>query len=133
MTVSKYDIGVAQFEGHGSLHLYVHIFLIQMQEEHLDIITSIITQLSLKEGLKEWVNKYHDAVQTDMKQLYFRNTFKSMHWKELDKNQINSVLESHMLLNKTRDDKIKGRRAKDGNKHRDYILNDYSSYPTLLT
>ena len=105
----------------------------QMQEEQPDIVTAIITQLSLKEGLKEWVNKYHDAVQTDMKQLYFRNTFKSMHWKELDKNQINSVLESHMLLNKTRDDKIKGRRAKDGNKHRYYILNDYSSYPTLLT
>ena len=56
-----------------------------------------------------------------MKQLNSRNTFKSMHRKELENAQRKSVLESHMFLKQKRDGKTKGQTMDGGNKHRDYI------------
>ena len=48
----KYAIAVAQLEYHGVLHPDAHMLFIPMQEEHPDVITSIMTQLSLKAGFK---------------------------------------------------------------------------------
>ena len=42
-----------------------------------------------------------------------------MHWKELDNNQRNRILESHMLLKQERYGKIKGQTVAGGNKQRD--------------
>ena len=56
-----------------------------------------------------------------MKQLHFRNTFKPMHWKELDETQRKSILESHIFLKQKRDGKIKGQTVTGGNEQRDYI------------
>ena len=80
----------------------------KMKEENPDIITVIVTQLPLKEGLKEWVNTAHNAVNYEMKKLHYRNTFKPIHWKELDGTQRKSILEYHVFLKKKRDVKIKG-------------------------
>jgi hypothetical protein len=46
-----------------------------------------MTQLSLKAGLKEWDDQGFEAAQSEMKQLYFRKTFKRNHWRELSKAQ----------------------------------------------
>ena len=40
-----------------------------------------MTQLSLKSVLKEWVNKSHNAVHSEMKQLNFVETFKPINSK----------------------------------------------------
>ena len=81
MRGSKYAIDVAQLEYHGALHLDAHMLFMKIQEEHPDVIKAIMTQLSLKSGLKEWGTKYHNAVHSEMRQLHFRDTFKTMHWK----------------------------------------------------
>jgi hypothetical protein len=47
-----------------------------------DIVAAIMTQLSLKAGLKEWGEAFM-AAQSEMKQLHFRNTFKPNHGREL--------------------------------------------------
>ena len=52
MIVSKYAVAVDQLENHGSLHYDAHMLFTQTQEEQLEIITSIMTQLSPKSGLK---------------------------------------------------------------------------------
>ena len=52
MIVSKYAVAVAQLENHGSLHYDAHMLFMKTQEEQLDIITAIVTQLSPKSGLK---------------------------------------------------------------------------------
>jgi hypothetical protein len=44
-----------------------------------DVVASIIMQLSLKAGLKEWGEEAFTAAQSEMKQLHFRNTFKPKH------------------------------------------------------
>jgi hypothetical protein len=63
-----------------------------------DVVVHIMTQLSLKSGLKQWGDKAYVAVTSEMKQLHFRNTFKPKHWSELSKTQCQTVLESHMFL-----------------------------------
>jgi hypothetical protein len=61
-------------------------------------VAAIMTQLSLKSGLKEWGDKAYTAAESEMKQLHFHNTFKPMHWSELTDIQRQTVLESHMFL-----------------------------------
>jgi hypothetical protein len=45
-----------------------------------DVVAAIMTQLSLKAGLKEWGEGAFMAAQSEMKQLHFRDTFKPKHW-----------------------------------------------------
>jgi hypothetical protein len=44
-----------------------------------DVVAAIITQLSLKAGLKEWGEEAFTAAQSEMKQLHFRKTFNPKH------------------------------------------------------
>jgi hypothetical protein len=80
-----------------------------------DVVAHIMTQLSLKSGLKQWGDKAYAAVTSEMKQLHFRNTFKPKHWSELSKTQRQTVLESHMFLKEKRDGSLKGRTVAGGN------------------
>ena len=73
-----------------------------------EVLATIMTQLSLKAGLKAWGDKALEAVHSEMKQLHFRDTFKTKHWKDLNDTQRKSVLESHMYLKEKRDGKIEG-------------------------
>ena len=69
--------------------------------------------------MKEWVTKAHNSVQSEMRQLHFRNKFKPKHFKELGNTQRKSVLEYHILLKQNRDGKIKGLTVAGGNNQRD--------------
>jgi hypothetical protein len=98
-----------------------------------DVVAAIMTQPSLKVGLKEWGEEAFMAAQSEMKQLHFRNTFKPRHWRELSQVQRQTVLESHMFLKQKQDGKIKGRTVAGGNKQRDYISKEDASSPTVAT
>jgi hypothetical protein len=98
-----------------------------------DVVAAIMTQLSLKAGLKEWGKKGFKAAHSEMKQLHLRKTFKTKHWRELSKAQRQTVLESHMFLKLKRDRTIKGRTVAGGNKQRDYISKEDASSPTIAT
>ena len=52
MEGSKYSVDMDQLEDHRELYTDVHIFFIEIQEEQIDTITSIMTQLSIKSGSK---------------------------------------------------------------------------------
>jgi hypothetical protein len=45
-----------------------------------DVVAAITTQLSLKAGLKEWVEEAFMTAKSKMKQFHFRNRFKPKHW-----------------------------------------------------
>jgi hypothetical protein len=81
-----------------------------------EVMAAIMTQLSLKVGLKEWDDKAYTAAKSGMKQLHLRDTFKLMKWSELTEIQCMTVLESHMFLKQKRDGKIKGQTVAGGNK-----------------
>ncbi len=63
-----------------------------------DVVAAVMTQLSLKAGLKTWGTKARSAVKSEMKQLHMRDTFKPKHMRELTHTQRQMVLESHMFL-----------------------------------
>jgi hypothetical protein len=131
---STYAYAVTQLESHGALYPDAHMFFNHaMYQEEPDVVAAIMTQLSLKRGLKEWGDKAKEAVRSEMKQLHFRNTFKPYHWRELTHAQKQSVLESHMFLKEKRDGKVKGRTVAGGNKQRDYISKEEASSPTVAT
>jgi hypothetical protein len=134
MSGSRYSYAVTQLESHGVLNPDAHMFVQEdFYQAEPDVVAAIMTQLSLKSGLKEWGDKAYTAVESEMKQLHFRNTFKPMHWKKLTDIQRQTVLESHMFLKEKRDGKIKGRTVAGGNKQRDYISKEDASSPTVAT
>jgi hypothetical protein len=98
-----------------------------------DVVAAIMTQLSLKAGLKAWGKQAQKAVHSEMKQLHFRDTFNPMRWSELTHTQRQSVLESHMFLKEKRTGEIKGRTVAGGNKQRDFISKEEASSPTVAT
>jgi hypothetical protein len=97
-----------------------------------DVVKTITTQLSLKSDLKQWGNKAHEAVVSEMKQLHFRDT-PPLRWSSLTRVQRLMALESHLFLTKKRDGKIKGRAVAEGNKQRDCISKKDVSSPTVTT
>jgi hypothetical protein len=122
MSGSNYSYSVTQPDGQGVLNPYAHMFVREaLYQAEPDFVAAIMTQLSLKTSLKEWGEKAFTAAKSEMKQLYFRNTFKPKHWPELSQVQRQIVLESHMFLKQKRDGKIKGRTVAGRNKQRDYI------------
>jgi hypothetical protein len=131
MTGSKYGYAVTQLEK-GVLHPDAHMFVQDdFYQSDPDVVAMVMTQLSLKAGLKEWGDKAHDAAFNEMKQLHFRNTFKPWHWRDLTHTQRQMVLESHMFLKAKRDGKTKARTVAGGNKQRGYIRKEDASSPTV--
>ena len=135
MSGSKYDVIAAQLDQHGALlHPDAYMSFCQdMIEEAPDVVTAIMTQLSLKAGLKAWGKPAREAAKNEMKQLHVRNTFKSLHWKQLNATQKKTVLESYMFLKEKKDGKIKGRTVAGGNKQRDFISKEEANFPTVST
>jgi hypothetical protein len=48
------------------------------------VVAAVLTQLSLKAALKQWGNDAKIAVEAEANQLRWRNSFKPIHWKEID-------------------------------------------------
>jgi hypothetical protein len=132
MSGSKYSYAVTQLESQGVLNPDSHMFVQDdFYQDEPDVMAAIMTQLSLKSGLKEWGEVAFTAAQSDMNQLHFWNTFKPKHWRELSQVQRQTIFESHMFLKKKRDGKIKGRTVVGGNNQRDYTYKEDASSPTI--
>jgi hypothetical protein len=128
MAGSKYSYSVTKLESQGVLNPDAHMFVQEyFYQAELDVVAAIMTQLSLKAGLKEWGEEAFTDARSEMKQLHFRSTFKPKHWRELSQVQRHTVLESHMFLKQKRDGKIKGRTVAGGNKQPDFIFKEYAS------
>ena len=130
---NRYSYAVTQLQ-EGILHPDLHMqFLQHMCDEAPDVVAAILTQLSMKAGLREWGKDAEKAVFDEMKQLHVRRTFVPKHWHQLKKEQRARVLEAHLFLKQKTDGTIKGRAVAGGNKQRDYISKEDSSSPTVAT
>ena len=79
MKGNRYSYACQALPG-GALHPDLHmVFLQHMIEEVPDTVGAILTQFSMKAGLKEWGKDAEKAVYDEMKQLHFRNTFVPKH------------------------------------------------------
>ena len=139
MEGKRYEVAAAQTDEceptldelpvlHPDQHMMFH-----MIEETPDAVAAIMTQLSLKMGMKRWGNKARKAAHNEMKQLHLRDTFKPWHWKDMTEEQRKSILESHLFLKQKRNGDIKGRTVAGGNKQRDFISKEEVSSPTVAT
>jgi hypothetical protein len=134
MTGSKYSVALTQLEDHGILHPDFHeMYYWHAVGDQPDVVAAIMTQLSMKAGMKRWGKEARDAVHSEMKQLHFRDTFQPVHYRDLDEQERKMLLESHMFLKQKRDGKIKARTVAGGNKQRDFISKEDSSSPTVAT
>jgi hypothetical protein len=122
MTGSQYSYAVTQLESQGVLNPDAHMLVQEdFYQTKPDGVAAIMTQLSLKSGLKEWGDKSCTADQSKIMQLHFWNTSKPNHWRELSQVQQQTVFEYHMFLKQKRDGKIKGRTMAGGNNLGDCI------------
>lgn len=116
------------------IHPDAHLsFFHHLCENEPDVVSAIMTQMSLKAGLKAWGAKAEDAAYGEMKQLHFRDTFCPVHWKDLTEEQRSRILEFHLFLKLKRDVTVKGRTVAGGNKQRDHIGKEEASSPTVAT
>jgi hypothetical protein len=77
MTGSNYSYAVTQLETQGVLNPDVHMFVQEdFYQADPDVVAAIMTQLSLKSGLKEWGDQPFTAARSEMKHLHLPNTFK---------------------------------------------------------
>ncbi len=97
------------------------------------VVEFIMTQLLLKAALKMWGNDAEVAAESEMKQLHWRNSFRPVLFKELNKKQKQTIMEPHIFMKMKRTGEIKGRTVADGNEQRGYIDKEESSSPTVAT
>ena len=93
----------------------------------------VMTQLSLKAALKQWGKDAKAAVEAEAKQLHWHNSFRPVHWKDVNKERRKQIPESHMFVKKKRTGQIKARKVAGGNKQRDFISKENASSPTVAT
>ena len=90
----------------------------------------IMTQLSMKAGIKRWKTNAEGAVTKELQQLHFRDTFEPIDPTSLTKSEKQQALESHLFLKQKRDETIKGRLVAGGNKQRGTISKEEATSPT---
>ncbi len=70
-------------------------------------------------------------MEAEAKQLHWRNSFRPVHWKDVNKERRKQILESHVFVKKKRTGQIKARKVAGGNKQRDFISKENASSPTV--
>ena len=116
MSGIKHDCVATQI-AHDVLHPDAHMFAQDdFCQAEPDAVTTIMTQLSLRAGLKMWGDQGHKAAHAEMKQLHMQDMFLLKHWSELNPLQKVTILELHMFLKEKRDKMVKGHAATGGNK-----------------
>ena len=134
MSGSRYAYAAAQLEYESVLNPDAHMFTqFDFYQAEPDVVASIMTQLSLKAGLKRWGDRAYAAAHAEMKQLHMHDTFKPKHWHELTRLQKQTILESHIFLKEKRCSTMKGRTVADGSKQCDYMSKEDASSPTVTT
>ena len=89
-----------------------------------------MTQVSMKEGMRQWGEPATEAVSTELEQIHYHNTLEPANHRSLSKEEYEKVLESHLFLKQKRDKTTKGRMVAGGNKQRGTIDKEDVASPT---
>ncbi len=66
------------------------------------VVEMVMTQLSLMAALKQWGKDAKGAVEAEAKQLHWCNSFRPVHWKDVNKERRKQILELHVFVKKKR-------------------------------
>jgi hypothetical protein len=121
----------------GKSYLYTQLGMTLLQDTRYrhspDVVTAVLTQLSLKAALKQWGDDAKAAVEAEARQLHWRNSFTPVHWKDIVQEKCDQILESYVFVKKKHSGEIKARKVAGGNKQRDFIGKESASLPMVLT
>jgi hypothetical protein len=98
---------------------------------HATLEHTVMTQYSMKKGIKLFGSDGVDAVLQELKQLHDRDVIQPVHAKALSSEDRRNALHYLMFLKQKRTGKIKGRGCADGRKQRAFISKEDSSSPTV--
>ena len=90
----------------------------------------VMTQMSMKAGMKHFGERGEKGVSSELKQLHLRETFDPVDPKSLTKEEYDQTLESHLFLKEKRDLSVKGRLVAGGDKQRATISKEDATSPT---
>jgi hypothetical protein len=100
-------------------------------EYDLQAVEYIMMQLTLKNVLKLWGNDAQLAMEAEVKQLYWQNSFKPVNWNKILPKKKKAILESHIFVKKKRSGEVKARKVASRNKQCDFIDKEDTSSPTV--
>lgn len=100
---------------------------------HLHVILedTVMTQHSIKRGLKEFGEAGVDAVLKELQQLHDRKVLEPMDASQMSREEKRASLQYLMFLKKKRNGVIKGRGCADGRKQRVHTSKEEASSPTV--
>jgi Reverse transcriptase (RNA-dependent DNA polymerase) len=93
----------------------------------------MLTQYSMKAGLKIYGDRAKEAVMKELLQLHERKVMQPMDASKMSAHDKWSALSYLMFVKEKRSGVIKGRGCADGRKQRGYITKEESSLPTVMT
>jgi hypothetical protein len=118
----------------GKSYAYTQLGLSFLQDTRYKYLSKVMevvmTQLTLNAALKQWGKDAKAAVEAEAKQLHWCNSFRPIHWKDVNKERRKQILESHVFVKK-RTGQIKAHKVAGGNKQRDFISKENASSPTV--
>jgi hypothetical protein len=97
----------------------VHLVHPEEQEDQNHILVlahHVMTQHSMKAGMKCFKERGKQAASKELCQLHFQDTFEPVDPQDLTSEECQEVLESHMFLKQKQDETVEGRAVAGGNK-----------------
>lgn len=98
---------------------------------HTTLEHTVMTQMSMKKGIKEFGDAGVDAVLNELQQLHDRKVLEPKLANELTREEKRAALHYLMFLKKKRNGRIKGRGCADGRKQRLHTKKEDASSPTV--
>jgi hypothetical protein len=98
---------------------------------HTILGETVMTQHSLKKGIKAFGNAGIEAVLKELQQLHDRKVLEPKNAATLTQDEKRAALQYLMFLKQKRNGTIKGRGCADGRKQRDYTTKEEASSPTV--
>ena len=100
---------------------------------NVQVLHYLMTQLSLKQGIKQWKQAGVDAVQKEMQQMHDLNVFEPVDRSSLSREQLRQILRTIIFLKMKRCGRIKARACADGRKQRFLYAKEDAASPTVKT
>jgi hypothetical protein len=98
---------------------------------HADLAHTVMTQMSMKKGIREFGDAGVDAVLVELQQLHDRKVLEPQSADTMTREEKRAALNYLMFLKKKRSGRIKGRGCADGRKQRVHTKKEDASSPTV--
>ena len=130
---TEYEHDVAQYAVNLMSALKDKIVVLKKQRQKSTKKGCYLVTYSLQKGIKKFQDKGYDSAKGEMKQLHDRDCWKPISVKTMTKSEKHKALESLIFLVEKKCGKIKSRHCANGSKQRDWMNQEETASPTVMT